>query len=126
MRRVALLILGVVGVTWLQFQFFPGHSYLQADTQIYLPMLERLDAPGYLSRDMVASHPDVAYTIYDEVTLFLHEAARLKFRTALEGQQLFCRAAGVTGVLLLALSAGAGDLLALLIAILVNFGAMLS
>lgn len=125
MRRVALLLLGVVAVTGLEFEVFPGHSYLQADSQTYLPMLERLDAPGYLSRDLVATHPDVAYTIYDEVTLFLHEAGRLRFETALEAQQLFCRAAAVTGVLLLALSMGVGDLFALLLAAFVNLGAVL-
>lgn len=125
MRRFALLFLGVVGATWLQFEFFPGHTYLQGDSQIYLPVLERLDTPGYLSRDLVATHTDVTYTIYDEVTLFLHEAGHLKFRTALEGQQLFCRAAGLTGVLLLALSTGMGDLIAFLIAMFINFGAML-
>ncbi len=69
-------------------RIFPGHTYLEADTQIYLPILERLDAPGFLSRDLVATHPNVAYTIYDEVTLFLHEAAQLDFRAALTAQQL--------------------------------------
>ncbi len=125
MRRFALLLLGILTATWLQFEFFPGHTYLEGGSQNYLPVLERLDTPGYLSRDLLATHTDVAYTIYDELTLFLHEAGRLKFKTALEGQQLFCRAAALTGVLLLALSTGVGDLLAFLIAMFVNFGAML-
>ena len=125
MRRVALLLLGIVTTTWLQFEFFPGHTYLQGESQTYLPILERLDAPGYLSRDLVATHPDVAYTIYDEVTLLLHEAGRMKFKNSLEAQQLFCRAAGIAGVLLLALSTGIGDLPAFLIAMFVNLGATL-
>lgn len=125
MRRFALLFLGIIAVTWLQFELFPGHTYLEGGSQNYLPVLERLDAPGYLSRDLVATRTDVAYTIYDEITLFLHEAGRLKFRTGLEAQQLFCRAAALTGVLLLALSTGVGDLFAFLIAAFVNFGAML-
>lgn len=125
MRRFALLALGVLAVTWLQFEVYPGHSYLNSGTQLYVPMLERLDAPGYLSRDLVAAHPNVAYTIYDEVTLLLHETARLTFKTALESQQMFYRAAAVIGVLLLALSAGTSDLLALLIATCVNLGAVL-
>lgn len=125
MRRFAFLLLGILTATWLQFEFFPGHSYLEAESQTYLPVLERLDTPGYLSRDLVATHTDLTYTIYDEVTLFLHEAGRLKFRTALETQQLVCRIAALTGVLLLALSTGMSDLLALLIAAFVNFGAIL-
>jgi len=98
MRRALLLLLGLAAVTWLEFKFFPGHTYLQGDTQIFLPILERLDAPGYLSRDLVATHPHVTYTIYDELTLFLHEAAGLDFRTALTVQQVVCRTAGVLGV----------------------------
>src|SRR5581483_512821 len=115
MRRALLLCLGLAAVTWLEFQFFPGHSYLEGDTQIYLPMLERLDAPGFLSRDLVATHPNVTYTIYDELTLCLH-AAHLDFHAALVGQQLFCRAAAILGVFLLALSTGMGDLFAFALA----------
>lgn len=125
MRRFAILLFGVLAATWLQFEIFPGHSYLVGGSQIYLPVLERLDSPGYLSRDLVATNTDVSYTIYDEVTLFLHEAGRLKFRTALQGQQVFCRAAALTGVLLLGLSVGLDDSLALLIAVLISFGTTL-
>src|SRR5579875_774085 len=126
MRRALLLLLGIAAVTWLEFEIFPGHTYLQGETQILLPILERLDAPGYLSRDLVATHPNVTYTIYDEVTLFLHEGARLDFKTALAGQQVLFRAAGVTGVFLLALAAGVGDGFALLLAAVVNLGAALA
>ncbi len=125
MRRALAVLLGIVAITWLQFAIFPGHSWLQSDTQIYVPMLERLASPGLLSRDLVATHPNVAYTIYDEVTLFLHEAGRLNLHTALVGQQLFCRAGAVLGVFLIAGSAGLGDWQALLAATLVNLGAML-
>ncbi|MBV9612974.1 MAG: hypothetical protein JO091_10905 [Acidobacteriaceae bacterium] len=89
-------------------------------------MLERLDAPGFLSRDLVATHPNFAYTIYDEVTLSLHEAAHLPFRTALAGQQLVSRGAAIIGVFLLAVAAGLDDVLALLVAALINLGATLN
>lgn len=125
MRRAFLLCLAVAVFTWLEFQFYPGHSYLQGDTQLYVPMLERLEAPGFLSRDLVATHPNLAYTIYDELTLFLHGLAHLDFQTALTAQQILCRAAAISGVFLLAVSTGAGDVLALLIAALINLGASL-
>jgi hypothetical protein len=125
MRRAFLLLLGVVAATWLEYQFFPGHSYLEGDTQIYLPILERLDAPGFLSRDLVATHPNVAHTIYDEVTLSLHEILNLDFHTVLVAQQLLFRAAAIVGVFLLASSAGVGNLFAYVIAILLNLGATL-
>lgn len=126
MRRALLLCAGIVSVTWLGFEVFPGHTYLQADTQIYVPMLERLDAPGYLSRDLVATHPHLTYTVYDEVTIFLHSVTGLSFKSALIAQQLLYRAAGVLGAFLLAQAMGLGDLLAFLVAILLNLGAALT
>ena len=125
MRRALLLLLGIVAITWLEFEIFPGHSYLEGATQIYLPVLERLDTPGFLSRDLVATHPHVSYTIYDEVTLFLREAGGIGFKTALLTQQVLCRAAAVTGVFLLLLAAGLDDILALVLAAWVNLGAVL-
>ena len=68
----AVVMPGVGGHRLARIEIFPGHTYLHSATQIYLPMLERMDSPGYLSRDLVATNPNVSYTIYDEVTLFLH------------------------------------------------------
>ncbi len=126
MRRALLILAGIAALTWLQFEFVPGHTYLQSDTQVYVPILEKLDSPGLLSRDLVATHPNVTYTIYDEVTLFLHEVLRLDLETALVAQQIVFRAAGLLGVLFLAQSTGIGDLFSLLIAGVVNLGAFLS
>jgi len=123
MRRALLLLLGIVAITWLEFEVFPGHSYLEGATQIYLPVLERLDTPGFLSRDLVATHPHVSYTIYDEVTLFLREAGGMSFKPALLTQQVLCRAAAVTGVFLLFLAAGLDDILALVFAAWFHLGA---
>jgi hypothetical protein len=125
MRRALAILLGIVAITWLQFAIFPGHSWLQSDTQMYVPILERLANPGFLTRDLVATHPNVTYTIYDEVTLFLHEAVRLNLQTALVLQQILFRGAAVLGVYLIARSAGLGRVLALLASALGNGGAML-
>jgi hypothetical protein len=126
MRRALLILAGIAALTWLQFEFVPGHTYLQSDTQVYVPILEKLDSPGLLSRDLVATHPNVTYTIYDEVTLFLHEVLRVDLQTALVAQQIVFRAAGLLGVFFLVQSTGAGDLFSLLIAGVVNLGAFLS
>src|SRR5690242_2024214 len=126
MRRALFLCAGIVAVTWLGFKVFPGHTYLQSDTQIYVPMLERLDAPGYLSRDLVATHPHLTYTIYDEVALFVHAIAGLSFKKVLIGQQLLYRGAGVLGAFLLAQAVGLDNLLAFLVAALLNLGAALT
>src|SRR5882762_9802030 len=125
MRRLLWLCLALAAIGWLEFEIFPGHTYLHSATQIYLPMLERMDSPGYLSRDLVATNPNVSYTIYDEVTLFLHREARLGFQRALEGQQFIFRLAGLIGVFLLARATGVGDAFSLLIAGLGKVGAAL-
>lgn len=125
MRRILFRLLGVALCTWLEFVIFPGHSYLQAGTQLTVPMLERLINPGFLSRDLVAMHGNLQFTVYDEATLFLHQIG-LTIHTALLSQQIASRAAGVLGIVLLALSAGAGEWLALIISACVNLGATLA
>ncbi len=125
MRRLLWLWLALLALGWFEFAIFPGHSYLHSATQVYLPMLERIDAPGYLSRDLAATHPNLSYTIYDEVTLFLHRQPRIDFEKALEIQQFVFRLAGLVGIFLLARAAGFGGATSLLVAGLVNWGAAL-
>ncbi|MBV8812072.1 MAG: hypothetical protein JO033_25675 [Acidobacteriaceae bacterium] len=125
MRRALLIALGVAAITTFQFEIFPGHTYLQGPTQLYVPMLERLDTPGYLSRDLVATHPSFTYTIYDEVTLFLHNTARRDIHQALIWQQILFRVVENAGVMMLLWSAGVGDWLGLTLTLLVNIGASL-
>ena len=101
MVRSLLLWAGILAMAALQFRFFPGHTYLASRTQLYVPMLERLDAPGDLSRDLVATNPQLSYTVYDEVTLFLHNAVGLPFETVLQEQQIVFRIAALFGIFLL-------------------------
>lgn len=126
MRAVLLRLLGVAVFTCLEFVVFPGHTYLEAGTQLSVPMLERLANPGFLSRDLVATHPDLEYTAYDEVTLLSRELTGVSLEKVLLAQQIACRAAGLLGILLLALSAGMTETLALVVAACVNLGATLA
>jgi len=125
MLRSALLCLGILVFTWLGFQVFPGHTYLQSDTQIYLPILERLDEPGYLSRDLVATRPHVSYTIYDEVALSIRRTLDLDFEKVLVGQQVLFRALGFLGIYLFAAAAGLSRLEAFLVSALLHLGGAL-
>lgn len=125
MRRFLLLCLGITAITWLEFRFFPGHTYLQSDTQIYLPILEHIDTPNYLTRDPIATHPHVTYTIYDEVAVFLHQAAKSDFEKVLVAQQVLFRAAAILGVFLIVECAGFSALLSFVLAALINLGASL-
>ena len=42
--------LAVLALTSISFFVFPGHTILQADTQIYIPILERLADPSSICK----------------------------------------------------------------------------
>lgn len=54
-----------VGLALLTFFQFPGHTYLQQDSQIYVPILEHLRDPSVLANDILAEQPHVAFTLFD-------------------------------------------------------------
>jgi hypothetical protein len=102
------------------FRFFPGHTFLQADTQIYIPILERLRDPTLYPHDPVALRPHVTYTVYDEVALLLSGAG---FQTTLVAQQLLFRLCGLTGVFLIGRAFSLSVPMALLLASVYGLGA---
>ncbi|MDX2152479.1 MAG: DUF6798 domain-containing protein [Bryobacteraceae bacterium] len=116
----------IAAITLLGFFYFPGHTYLHQDTQIYVPILERLRDPSLFTQDPVALRPHVTYTIYDEVTLALARLFGGSIEIALKTQQLLSRAAGVLGVVLIAVRLGLSLRLALLVAAIVHLGATVS
>jgi hypothetical protein len=120
MWRSLLILLGLLALTWFEFQVYPGHTYLFGETQLLVPMLERMDTPGFLSRDLVAANPTFAYTIYDEITEQLHVEVHLTFEKALQDQQLLFRFAAVLGIFLLARALHAEAWAALVVSGLVN------
>lgn len=125
MRRALLLFLGLALILYLEFRCFPGHSYLQGESQIFVPMLERLDAPGFLSRDPVAVSPHLTYTIYDEATLFLHRITGQSFEFVLLAQLFASRAAALLGIFQLVLSTRLNAGYSVLLAAFVNLGIVL-
>ena len=94
----------LAALTLLGFFFFPGHTFLQSDTQIYMPMLERMWDPSALSRDLIATRPHMDYTIYDETVLVARRILGLEFRTTLVAEQLLFRFLGLCGIYLIARS----------------------
>ncbi len=125
MWRTAAAALALVAIAWFEFEIWPGHSYLASTSQLYVPVLEHLVTPAYLSRDMVATHPNLAFTIYDELTLFLRAAGGVDFERALTIQQFFCRLAGLFGIYFLARAAAISRFLALGVAGFVGLGTFL-
>jgi hypothetical protein len=113
----ALLLLTGAG-----FILFPGHTYLYSDTQIYVPIIERLRNPLVLGNDIMATRP-FGFTIYDSVAMALTTYTPLRLEHALELQQFIFRALGTIGVFLIALAMGTRTSGAFFIAAVVSFGA---
>lgn len=114
----AVLVLTLTGYFW-----FPGHTYLEQDTQVYLPILEHLWDREALANDLLATRPHLSFTIYDEVALGLRRLTGAGFETVLKAQQLLFRAAGILGVYLIAVSIGLSWRAGLLVAAAFSLGA---
>jgi hypothetical protein len=123
LAKIAAGILAVTALTWLQF---PGHTWLQQDTQIYVPILEHLRNPAVLGRDILAARPHVSFTLYDETARTLAHVTGLDFRQVLEGQQIVTRALGIWGLYLMAAALGLSAPASLLVAAIVSLGATIA
>lgn len=98
-RAAALAVLGLALITTFHF---PGITWLQSDTQIYIPIFEHLDKPSALANDPVAVHPHVSWTVYEEVSILARRVFGIPFQTSLQWQQFLTRLLGIAGVYLLA------------------------
>ncbi len=124
--KILLCLGGVLVITLLGYWLFPGHTYLQSDTQIYIPMLERLQDPALFPRDIVALRPHLTFTVYDETALFLKRVASGTFEGVLTAEQLLFRALAVAGLMLIALRLGLSATEAFFVAAVVSLGATIN
>jgi hypothetical protein len=108
------------------FFLFPGHTWLQQDSQIWTAMLEHLRDPAVLRNDILVQQPHVGFTLYDEVTRALRGFTRLGFRDVLAFQQILFRAFGIWGLILMATAAGLELGPAVLAAALCSLGAAIA
>jgi hypothetical protein len=113
----------VLLITLLGYFLFPGHTYLQSDTQIYIPMLERLHNPSLFTRDIVALRPHLTFTIYDDTALAFKRLTHADFEWILTAEQLLFRALAVVGLILIALRLGLTATQSFFVAALVSLGA---
>ncbi len=122
------LVLGtaIAALALLTFFQFPGHTWLQQDSQIYVPLLEHRADPSVLGRDMLVQNPLEAFTIYDNVAVTLQRLTGLGFREVLEGLQIVTRALGIWGLYLMAESLGFAMWPSLLVAAIVSLGASIN
>src|ERR1035438_8666940 len=87
-----------LALSLLTYFQFPGHTWLQQDSQIYAPILEHLRDPSVLRNEILAERAHVAYTLYDEIARALRAATNLDFRDVLACEQIVTRAFGIWGL----------------------------
>jgi hypothetical protein len=116
----------IAALALLTFFQFPGHTWLQQDTQIYVPLLEHRADPSALGRDILVQNPQAAFTIYDDIALGIDRVTGLGFREVLEGLQIVTRALGIWGLYLMAESLGFAIWPSLLVAAIVSLGASIN
>ena len=112
---LALTLLGFFGV--------PGHTFLQSDTQIYIPIFERLENPDLYQGDFLMTASHVSLTVYDETALALRRLTHATFQSVLAAEQILFRALALWGVFLIATALGLSDAAALLLAACYGIGA---
>jgi hypothetical protein len=105
-RQSVLLSTLFAVLTALGIFIFPGHTFLQSDTQIYLPLFEHLKDQRLLTKELILSGAHLSYTIYDETTLTLSRLFSLNFEQSLLTQQAFFRWLGYWGAFWLARACG--------------------
>lgn len=122
MRRAAIAA-SLLLMSLASWNLFPGHTWLQQDTQIYVPILEHLRDSKVLAKDLLVEHPHVAYTVYDELALSLRKGTGLGFEEVLGGLQILFRALGLLGVYCIATSLGLAAIPALVVTMIWSLGA---
>ncbi|GAB4364591.1 MAG: hypothetical protein OHK0021_08390 [Bryobacter sp.] len=115
MKRALAVALPLLGFTLSSVFVYPGRTYLQSDTQIYIPIFEHLLNPAAIQGDLLLQGVHLRYTIYDEVTLALRRISALDFEWVLLGQQILFRYLGAWGAYLLARACGLGALASVLV-----------
>jgi hypothetical protein len=89
-------------------------------------MIERLASPGFLSRDLVATHPNVTYTVYDEIALFFIQGLGLALHAALQLQQGLFRLAWLVGLYLVARASAVDRFWSVMVAAIASLGLSLA
>jgi hypothetical protein len=125
MKGLAIAV-SAVALALLTFFQFPGHTWLQQDSQIYAPVLEHLRDPAVLRNDLLVQQPLTAYTLYDEAALALRGLTGLGFREVLAFEQVLARALGIWGLYLMAEALGLSMFPALLVSAICSLGATIT
>ena len=122
-RRLFAFIGAPVALALLTYFQFPGHTWLQQDSQLWVPILEHQRDAAVLRNDPVATQPHTPYSLYGASALALRRVTGLDFHQVLAGEQIVARALGIWGLYLMASAAGLAAGPAWLAAMAVSLGA---
>jgi hypothetical protein len=90
--------LAVAGLALLSFFVYPGHTFLESDSQIFMPVLLHMQDPALYRNDVVLEGPHTAYTLYDELVRGLNFITGIRHELLLYGLQIVFRLLGLLGV----------------------------
>jgi hypothetical protein len=117
------LTLAIAAIALCGMIVFPGRTWLQSDTQIYIPMFERLWDPTLYANELIASRPHLSWTIYDDTALLARSLTHASFEHILLVEQFLFRALAILGVYLIGRRFAESHADALLMAAIVSLGA---
>ncbi len=120
---VSLLVL--VLATALGYLYFPGHHYLQQDTQIWQPVLAHANDSSLFRHELIVTGAHIRLTLFDDITLALVRTFGLSLETVLAAQQLLFRCLALCGVWLLARASGLSPAASVLAATICGMGAVI-
>src|SRR5512140_818839 len=120
-RWLAPIMLAVLAI--LGFFIYPGHTFIESDSQIFMPVVLHRVSPTLFTSDSMISGTHTAFTVWDELLLGVHRATGWDFESTLYVLQMIFRLMGMLGVLWLLESLLGNRWLALLGAAVYEIGA---
>jgi len=99
--KYALFGLYFVSIIVLTYYCYPGALICEEDTQIYLPILLRAQDHSLLRNDLITQHPHTAFTLFDELAVFIGERCGLSLTLSLTVLQIISRSLLLASFILL-------------------------
>lgn len=94
--RAALVLFGIA---LLSFFVFPGHTFLESDSQIFMPVLLHRADPALFAQEILVERPHTSFTLYDELIHALYRlSGGVRHEWILFAVQVAMRFAGALGV----------------------------
>lgn len=84
-------IFGLLAILIAGFFVYPGRHFLTSDTQIWTVMMEHNLHPDFLGKDLLAQHPHIGLSFYDEIVNGLRSATGLSMEQVMVGHQVVFR-----------------------------------